>query len=127
MPRTEIIFYQEKADKIPVLDWLNQLKRQDKKGFAKCVARIQQLQDFGHELRRPASDFLRDGIWELRIRQGKIQYRILYFFDGQNIAILGHALVKKGEAVSNADINKAIQRKEKFSQQPQNHTYEGEI
>ncbi len=49
----------------------------------------------GHELRRPLADFLRDGIHELRVRKGRVNYRILYFFHGRNLPILGHALTKE--------------------------------
>jgi hypothetical protein len=34
----------------------------------------------GHELRRPEADFLRDGVYELRISLNHIQYRLLYCF-----------------------------------------------
>ncbi len=40
-----------------------------------------------------APDYLRDGIYELRAKHIHVQYRILYFFDGQNIAILAHAII----------------------------------
>ena len=81
----------------------------------------------GHELRRPSADYLRDGVYELRAKQGKVQYRILYFFNGKDIAVLGHSIVKKTSAVPNKDIELAVQRKKKFEQNPQKHTYQGEI
>jgi hypothetical protein len=34
-------------------------------------------------LRRPHADYLEDGIYELRWRNGTVQYRILYFFHGR--------------------------------------------
>ena len=77
MPRTTVIFYQEDRKSVPVLDWLDSLpaKAQDK-----CRVRIERLRDLGHELRRPEADFLRNGIYELRVRLGTINYRTLYFF-----------------------------------------------
>ena len=50
-----------------------------------------------------------------------MQYRILYFFHGRNVAILAHGLVKEKE-VPDADINRALERKTKFEQDPEKHT-----
>ncbi len=95
MPATSILFYQEKEEDVPVLDWLNDLKDKNMKGFLSCAARLDRLATYGHELRRPVADYLRDGIYELRAKHRNVQYRILYHFEGQNIVVLNHAIVKK--------------------------------
>ena len=122
MPQSKVIFYQEEEE-VPVLDWLKSLLKQDRKGYAKCVARISQLAELGHELRRPSADYLRDGIHELRAKHRNVQYRILYFFHGQNVAILAHALIKEGSPVPSLDIDRAINRKELFEKDPDKYTY----
>jgi hypothetical protein len=94
VPKTHVVFYQDEDGEIPVLQWLKQLLKQDRKGYANCVARIKQLANNGYELRRPAADYLRDDIYELRAKHVRVQYRILYFFHGRNIAILAHAITK---------------------------------
>ncbi|MEI9479621.1 MAG: type II toxin-antitoxin system RelE/ParE family toxin [Deltaproteobacteria bacterium] len=55
-----------------LLEWLDKLpaKIQDK-----CAARIKRLQVFGHERRQPETDYLRDGIYELRVRYRADNYR----------------------------------------------------
>ena len=58
------------------------LLKSNERAWANCRARIELLADLGHELRRPAADYLRDGIYELRAKQGHVQYRLLYFFHG---------------------------------------------
>ena len=83
------------------------------------------MAQFGHELRRPAADYLRDGIYELRAKQGHVQYRILYFFHGREAAILAHSLTKE-DVVPAADIERAIKRKRMFESTPRKHTYEEE-
>jgi phage-related protein len=123
MPKTQVVFYQESDGDVPVLDWLKALLKSDRKGYAKCVTRIQQLAEMGHELRRPAADYLRDDIYELRAKQINVQYRILYFFQGQNIAILAHAIVKESAAVPNIDIERAIVRKRQLEADPSLHIY----
>jgi hypothetical protein len=101
VPKTRVIFYQDRDGTAPVLEWLKILIKHDRKGYANCVGRIQQLASTGYELRRPVADYLRDGIYELRAKHLRVQYRILYFFSGQNVAILAHAITKdEDEAVS---------------------------
>jgi phage-related protein len=123
MPATRIILFQDGKGDVPVLDWLNKLIKRDRKGYANCVARIEQLAEYGFELRRPAADFLRDGIYELRAKHVKVQYRILYFFHGQNVVVLSHAFVKEESQVPNEDINLALMYKELFVLDPTIHTY----
>jgi Gp49-like protein DUF891 len=38
------------------------------------------LRELGNGLRRPEADFLRDGVYELRVSLNHVQYRILYSF-----------------------------------------------
>jgi phage-related protein len=124
MPETRIIFYRDEQGDAPVLQWLEELEQSDLKGMLNCVNRIQQLAVNGYELRRPLADFLRDGIYELRAKHRRVQYRILYFFEGQNVAIVAHAIVKKGEAVPDVEIDRAIERRQLFVADPETHTYE---
>jgi len=122
MPQTTVVFYKEAEGQVPVLTWLHALQRRDRRAYAACIARIQRLAALGHELRRPEADYLHDDIYELRARRGRVQYRILYFFHGQRLAVLVHALTKEGQ-VPPADIARAIRRKDAFTQDPEQHTY----
>jgi phage-related protein len=123
VPQTEVIFFRETDGFAPVVEWLESLSRENPKAWANCRVRIEMLRQFGHELRRPSADFLRDGIYELRARQGHVQYRILYFFHGRNVAILTHSLTKEDE-IAAVDIERALKRKRLFESKPQMHTYE---
>ena len=73
MPQTAIIYFQEARGRVPVVEWLRELRQKDRNGFAKCAERIQRLAQFGRELRRPVADSLRDAIHELRARRGKVR------------------------------------------------------
>lgn len=121
MPRTIVYFYQEANGEVPVWQWLTDLAKQDRTAFAKCAAKIQRLEDRGYELRRPEVDYLEDDIYELRAKKGHINYRILYFFHGQNVAILCHALTKE-RAIPPADFTRAKTRKTAFEKEPAIHT-----
>jgi phage-related protein len=103
------------------------LRSGDPTGFMNCVARLELLEASGHELRRPAADFLRDGIYELRAKHKHVQYQLLYFFHGRNVAIVAHGIIKRGSAVPDVDIDRAARRKRQFQQNPGAHTYQGEV
>ena len=77
MPRTEVVFYRDDDGSVPVLDWLGGLPP---KARLKCLVRIERLRELGYDLRRPEADFLRDGVYELRVSLNHVQYRILYAF-----------------------------------------------
>jgi putative component of toxin-antitoxin plasmid stabilization module len=75
-------------------EWLKDLRVKNPKAYAKCAVRVKRLAEVGYELRRPEADFLQDGIYELRARSGTVNYRILYFFQGKDVAVLAHAITK---------------------------------
>src|ERR1017187_7717698 len=125
MPRTHVAFYQEADGEAPVMNWLRELLRTNERAWSNCRARIELLAQSGHELRRPAADYLRDGIYELRAKQGHVQYRLLYFFHGRQIAVLAHSLTKE-DTIPGADIECTIKRKQLFEANPKEHTYESE-
>jgi phage-related protein len=125
MPRTQVAFYQEADGEAPVVNWLRELLRTNERAWSNCRARIELLAQSGHELRRPAADYLRDGIYELRAKQGHVQYRLLYFFHGREVAILAHSLTKE-DKIPVVDIERAIKRKKLFEANPKEHTYESE-
>jgi len=121
MSGTAVYFYQEANGEVPVWQWLTDLAKHDRRAFAKCAAKIKRLEDRGHELRRPEADYLGDDIYELRAKKGHINYRILYFFHGQNVALLCHALTKE-RAIPLADLVRAKARKAAFEKEPATHT-----
>lgn len=67
--------------------------------------------------------YLRNGIHELRVAMGGVNYRMLYFFFGTAAAVVSHGLTK-GQAVPAREIDVAIRRKDAFTHDPATHTYE---
>lgn len=101
MPEIDVVLFKEDDDTVPLLDWLRRLIR-------------------------PEADYLRDGIYELRIGLRRVNYRILYFFHGRTVAVLSQGLVKEDQ-VPPVEINRAIERKEKFEVDPKAHAYRLEL
>ena len=120
MPAIKVVFYCEGDGSVPLLDWFDTLPA---KVLAKCRVKIERLQEFRHELRRPEVDVLRDGVYELRVGFRSIIYRMLYFFHGNVVVVLVHGLTKNRE-VPPKEIDKALERKVRFEANPKRHTHE---
>ena len=123
MPEVEIRFFKEDNGSAPCYEWLQSLseKEQDR-----CQAALERLEEYGRDLRRPHTENLGNGIWELRIRIENLQYRILYFFHGRRAVVLSHGIVKKSNAVPPVEIEKAKWRKVRFEENPEGRTWEEE-
>lgn len=125
MPITKVVFYCEADGSAPAKNWLDDLAARDRRAFNKCWQAISRLQIFGHDLRRPTADLLQDGIHELRARVGQVNYRLLYFFHGPEIAILAHGLTKERTIPATA-LKQALERKRRFAADPDRHTLKRE-
>ena len=123
MPQTDIRIYEESPGQVPLLDWLDQLpsKVQDK-----CYERIESLSLMGNELRRPLADYLDNGVYELRVRARRTNYRMLYAFAGKNIVLLSHGCTKTKKVPEN-EIDQAIRNLDQFKENPEAHTYSEEL
>ena len=119
MPQTQVVFYREDDGTVPMVDWLDALP---KKALDKCRVKIGRLRELGHELRRPEADYLRDGIYELRVRLGTVNFRMLYFFHEDIAAVVSHGLVKE-RRVPPKDIDLATVAKRRFAEDPKRHTH----
>src|SRR5437879_5817529 len=122
MPAIKVLLFREDDGTVPLLQWLDELG--DPKAVAKCRVRMELLSKTGSSRRRPQAGFLRDGIYELRVRVGNKQLRLLYFFHGQAAAIVSHGIIKRTGAVDPKEIDGAVERRAKFKKQPARHTYE---
>lgn len=122
MPHTELQFFQETNGEVPLVGWLKSLptKVQDK-----CLVKLERLEELGYELRRPEADYLRDDIYELRVRFQSINYRMLYFFFGAAAVVISHGLVKE-DTVPEREIELAIEHKSKVMANPRQHLFRPE-
>jgi phage-related protein len=116
-----IVFFRDEDGSTPFLDWFQQLPESTK---VQCRARLTLLDLHGHQLRRPAADYLRDGIYELRIRSGRLRYRMLYFFHGRAVVVVSHGITKRQAIVPPVEIERARRRKQAFDANPERHTHQ---
>ena len=120
MPRTNVWLYRDDEGTVPLLEWLDDLPQ---KVRDKCRVKIERLRELGYELRRPEADYLRDGIYELRVKFQRVNYRMLYFFHRDIAAVLSHGLVKERQ-VPTKQIDRAVEHRLKFEKDPEIHTHE---
>jgi phage-related protein len=123
MPNTKVVIYCEKDGTAPLIDWLDSLptKVQDK-----CIVKIELLQEKGHLLRRPHCDYLDDGIYELRVRHGNVNYRIMYCFCDKKMVLLSNGFTKEKE-VPKKEIQRSLRNKLSFESDRKAHTYQQEL
>ena len=118
MPPTDLYFFKDSDGSIPLKSWLDQL---DKKLLWKCIATIERLEQQGHALRRPTADYLDRGIYELRVKFRRANYRILYFFSGKNKVVLSHGLTKE-KRIPVKEIDRAVRHWEMVNMDFLTHT-----
>jgi phage-related protein len=119
MPETEVLFYREDDGSVPVVGWLATLPDDARD---RCIARIQLLEEKGHELRRPHAENVGDGLYELRVKFYRENLRMLYFFHGRTIAVVSHGFFKERE-IPPGEIEEAAARMEAFKANPDRHTF----
>lgn len=126
MPETAIRFFREDDGTVPFLEWLAELEKRKPKAFVKCLYMLDVLRQFGHDLRGPHAGLLRDGVYELRMRVGRVNYRILYGFVGKNVVLVSHGITKES-SVPDADIDLAASRLALYRLDPNRFVSEEEI
>lgn len=99
-PRKIIVFYRDNSGFAPVFEWLR-------------------------ELRRPLADLPRDDIYELRIRVGRVNYRIRYFFHGRKLSVAAQARSKE-DRVPATEIDGSIRLKREFAADREKHSFTAE-
>lgn len=109
-----IDFFKFDNGKCPLVEYLDSL---DIKMRAKILWTIGLLETNGNTLGMPYSEFLKDGIYELRIKQGSDISRVLYFFCVGKRIILTHGFTKKTNKVPENEIEVAKKYREVYLRQ----------
>ena len=100
----QVEFYEKESKEQPAKEFLLSL---DKKMRAKMMDTITLLQDNGNDLRKPYSEYLSDGIFELRAKVGSDISRVLYFFYVDRKIILTNGFIKKTQKTPRKEIELA--------------------
>ena len=106
-----IEFYEDAKGKKLVNEFLDGL---DIKMRQKMLRSVKALQEIGIALRMPLSEYLEDGIFELRAQVGSNISRVLYFFVVDDKAVLTHGFIKKTQKTPKKEIQKAKDIREEY-------------
>lgn len=111
----KIIFYRSGNGKCPVEDYLNSLSQ-------KQVEKVFFVLDLIEQINLVPRKFFKklkatDDIWEARIQHENNIFRLLGFFDGDELVVLNHAFTKKTQKTPQKEIKKAEQRKKDYFSQ----------
>lgn len=109
MENFNIDFFKLDNGDCPIKDYLDSV---DKKLRAKILWTIGLLETNGNVLGMPYSEYLDDGIFELRIKHGSDISRVLYFFYIGRRIILTHGFTKKSNKVPKSEIETAKKYKD---------------
>jgi len=108
----EIVYYQKENWKIPVLEFINSLKLNNQKLFSKIYWKIKILWmwlTWNDDIK-----FIKDKIYELRIKNSSDISRIFYFTYDWKMIILLHWIIKKDNKLNNKEITIALEYKKDF-------------
>lgn len=109
-----VVFYKNEKGEEPAKEFLDSL---DTKMKAKMMRTINLLQENGNKLREPYTKSLRDGIFELRAKEGSDITRVLYFYVVGDKAVLTHGFVKKTDKTPPSEIERAIKNRDNYMNQ----------
>ncbi len=99
-----IYYFVDERGGNPVKEFIRVLPLGDR---AKIFAYIVELKKQGNNLRRPLSDYLGQGIYELRPKSN----RIFYFFFLKENAVLVHAIRKNTDKIPKKALEMCVKRK----------------
>lgn len=108
----EIIFYEKPNGRCPVTDFLDELSLKNDLPFINRM--VDRLSELGPDLKRPHVDYLRDDIWELRVKTRSGKFRFFYFYYAGKTIILSHGYPKKAGKVADSEIDKAIENRKDY-------------
>ena len=107
----KVIYYSSEEGVYPVEEFINNKNINNQLKFATL---IDYLEKKGVNLPRPYADYLRDGIYELRIKLSGEETRTLYFFCYEFYIVLTHSFIKTSKKIPDKEINKALKYKDDF-------------
>jgi len=106
-----IKYYQSEAGRSPVAEFIDSLEASAK---ARVARTLDLLEEFGIELGMPYAKHLEKQLWELRVRQARNRYRIIYFLASGQTFVLLHGLTKKTGPVPRSDLETAERRRDDY-------------
>ena len=106
------MFYHLESGRCPVEEFLDTLTDKQFEKVAFVLDLIEQLNIIPEVYLKKLKGS--DDIWEVRVQYGNNIFRLLGFFEANNIVILNHAFTKKTQKTPAGEINIAEKRKREY-------------
>ena len=104
MERFKVVFYEKEDGSRPAYDFISALSD---KMRAKIYKAASLLEVEGAQTRMPYSEYLKDGIFQIRAQQEGNITRVLYFFTVGKLVVLTNGFTKKTNRTPSAEIERA--------------------
>lgn len=111
MQKYEIIFFAKDDGTQPAIEYIKSLSAKMRAKIAKVISL---LSENGSYLRMPYSEYLRDGIFQIRIQQEGNISRVLYFFAVGKKIIFTNGFTKKTPATPQSEIDTAKRYRDQY-------------
>ena len=102
-------FYETQSGQCPVREFLDRLKESDPDDFTIVIAGLAKLRSRQYH-KPPLSKPIGEELFEMR-HVGKLNTRVLYFFERGQRIIAVHGIRSKGQRISERDMKVAVERK----------------
>ena len=108
----EIEFYRTDMGKCPIEEFLDSLSGKQAQKIAWVLQLIEELDVIPQTYLKKLVNT--DGIWEIRVQVSGNIFRLLGFFDGDNLVVLNHGFQKKSQKTPSKEIKTAETRKKDY-------------
>jgi phage-related protein len=106
----KIKFYKLETGRCPVEEYFNSLTNKQFEKISFVLDLIEQLDIVPRKYFKKLIGT--EDIWEVRVQHGNNLFRILGFFEGNDLVILNHAFTKKTQKIPKKEIETAEKRKQ---------------
>ena len=111
MGHYEIVFFTKEDGSQPAREFMDSLSL---KMQARLIKIIAMLREYGGQVRMPYSEYLQDGIFQIRAQQEGSISRVLYFFAVGKTIVLTNGFTKKTPKTPPAEIKLAKKYKQDY-------------
>ncbi len=108
----KIIFYQLENGRSPITDFLDSLTEKQVEKVFFVLDLIETIDIVPRKFFKKLNST--DDIWEVRVQYANNIFRLLGFYDNDELIILNHAFVKKTQKIPKKEIKIAEQRKKDY-------------
>ena len=105
-------FYITEEGKTPVIDFLDSLSTKQAQKMTWVLQLIEELDVIPSTYLKKLVNT--EDIWEVRVQVGNNIFRLLGFFDGNNLVVLNHGFQKKTQKTPSKEIKLAEQRRKDY-------------